>query len=105
MVAFPILFAIFAPWKIEEWIKDMEADMSGGAIYYDIYGRQCTNAGKVTTKFYVPEFENNNVELYDTGRMYNGSYVNSTQTNYQYYLNHLFQEIFRYLKHYFLKPI
>lgn len=58
---------------LEKWVEGMEEDMYGGAIYYDIYGRQCTNAGKVTSNFYLPDTDTSNVGIYETGRMYDGT--------------------------------
>lgn len=76
----------------------------GGAIYYDIYGRQCTNAGRVTSNFYLPDTDTSNVGIYETGRMYDGTpyggnagyadeqfggdtYIHDRPVNYDYILN------------------
>lgn len=76
----------------------------GGAIYYDIYGRQCTNAGRVTSNFYLPDADISNVGIYETGRMYAGTpyggnagyadeqfggdtYIHDRPVNYNYILN------------------
>lgn len=92
-------------WGLDEWIGDMEDNMYG-VLYYDIYGRQCTNAGRVSSDFYVPDFGDNNddIKIYETGRMYDGSpyggnagyaedqfggdnYIHNRDVNYDYYLN------------------
>lgn len=89
---------------LDQWIEGMEANMYGGAIYYDIYGRQCTNAGRVTSNFYLPDIDTSAVGLYETGRMYDGSpyggnasyadeqfggdiYIHDRPVNYEYILN------------------
>lgn len=60
----------------------------GGAVTDDISGHQCTNAGQVATSFYAPAPGGLGAAgLFVTGRMYNGSYVNSEQTSYDIYLN------------------
>lgn len=89
---------------LEKWTENMEDQMFGGAIYYDIYGRQCTNAGKVTSNFYLPDIDTTDVGMYETGRMYDGSpyggnagyadeqfggnqYIHNRSVNYDYYIN------------------
>ena len=89
---------------LEKWTERMEEDMYGGAIYYDIYGRQCTNAGRVTSNFYLPDADISNVGIYETGRMYAGTpyggnagyadeqfggdtYIHDRPVNYNYILN------------------
>lgn len=68
-----------------------------GEITYDVKGSQCTNRGKVTTDYYIDDIievrsktrsvGSEDVHLYLTSRMYGGSYVDKTTTNYDYYLN------------------
>ena len=92
LVANPLAWAIvkLGDFCIDRMLGDLEDIMvisNGTALYYDIYGNQCTNVGKVTSNFYVPDYDSDNVEMYETGRMYGGSYVNSEETNYTYYLN------------------
>lgn len=69
-----------------------------GEITYDVKGSQCTNRGKVTTEYYMDDIieihptksrsiGTDDVHLYLTSRMYGGSYVDKTTTNYDYYLN------------------
>lgn len=93
-------------YGLEELTKYYESNVLGfgGAIYYDIYGRQCTNAGKVTSNFYLPDIDTTDVGMYETGRMYDGSpyggnagyadeqfggnqYIHNRSVNYDYYIN------------------
>ena len=91
-LAHPLAFLVVVAGEycVDRMIGDLEDIMKmadGSALYYDIYGRQCTNVGKVTSNFYVPDYVADSPDMYETGRMYDGSYVNSTDTNYSYYLN------------------
>jgi hypothetical protein len=70
--------------------------INGGQFVIDNDDNQCTNAGKVTSSFYAPatggkglktNADSNDVRLFVTSRMFGGGYVNSTTTNYDYYLN------------------
>lgn len=93
-------------WGLDELIENMEDEMFGGGLFYDIYGRQCTNAGRVTSNFYVPDFggDYSGVRAYETGRMYDGSpygghagyaedqfggdrYIHDRDVTYKYILN------------------
>lgn len=92
-------------WGLDTWLDNMEDEMYGN-LFYDIYGRQCTNAGRVTSNFYVPDFggDYSGVRAYDTGRMYDGSpygghagyaedqfggdrYIHDRDVTYKYILN------------------
>ncbi len=93
--AHPVGFiaAMIGEYCIDQMISDLEDSMElrdGSAMYYDVYGSQCTNRGSVTADFYVPNFRSNDIELYETGRMFSGNdhkYVNNYDTKYDYYLN------------------
>lgn len=97
---------VIGEFLIDWWLKDLESEMNNGVLYYDIYGRQCTNAGRVTSDFYVPDFGDSydDVKIYETGRMYDGSpyggnagyaedqfggdsYIHNRVVKYDYYLN------------------
>lgn len=69
-----------------------------GSFTYDVKGSQCTNRGKVTTDYYLDDIiemshkntraiSSDDLHLFLTSRMYGGSYVDRTTTNYDYYLN------------------
>lgn len=91
-------------WWLSGLIDDMEEELYA-SMFYDIYGRQCTNASKVTSTFYVPDFGDiNGGKVYETGRMYDGSpyggnagyaedqfggdsYIHNRDVNYDYILN------------------
>lgn len=101
------LASVVAEYCIDEMIGDMEDIFDlrdGSAIYYDMYGSQCTNMGSVTSDFYVPNYVSGNdeVKLYETGRMYDGTpfsgnyydeslggntYIHDYDTSYDFYLN------------------
>ena len=81
---------------LDQWIKSMEEEFKleeGSAIYNDIYGHQCTNAGKVTSDFYLPDYtDNRKPNIYETGRMYDENededyYVDKSSVGYDYYIN------------------
>lgn len=68
-----------------------------GTIKIPSNNTQCTNAGKVTSKAWIPSTgkgsistkstDDSDVRIFLTSRMYGGSYVNKTETNYDYYVN------------------
>ena len=82
---------------LDKWLEKMEGDLAsmqdGNAVYNDIYGRQCTNAGKIRSSFYLPDYTGmKKPKIYETGRMYDGNqgdsyYVNKDTVNYDYYIN------------------
>jgi hypothetical protein len=92
-------------YALDKCIRDMEDQFAyedGMALYYDIYGHQCTNAGKVTSEFYLPDYTvdgqdggtgyDRTPDIYETGRMYDGTdgnnyYVDDTRVGYDYYIN------------------
>lgn len=63
------------------------------ATYQDILGRQCTNRGRITTSFYVPDYraalDSKKPSMYTSSRLYADGYVNETETNYDITLNGL----------------
>ena len=59
-------------------------------LYSEIKGHQCTNRGKVTVPFYVPDYNRNNdrkPKIYTTSRMHGDGYVDKEDTNYDITLN------------------
>ena len=95
---------LIGEYFIDQMLGDLDTMMNSSAMFYDIYGRQCTNAGKVTSNFYMPDFGDSEVKVYETGRMYDGSpyggnagyadeqfggdnYIHDREVNYDYYLN------------------
>lgn len=85
-------------------LEDLETEMNSSALFYNIYGRQCTNASRVKSSFYIPDFGDNQVTIYETGRMYDGSpyggnagyaedqfggdhYIHNRDVRYDYILN------------------
>jgi len=68
-------------------LKDAEKN---AAILNEIEGKQCTNRGHSSAKFYVPSYKLNNGKKPDviaTSRMYGDGYVDKTETNYDISLN------------------
>ncbi|MCR5487855.1 MAG: Ig-like domain-containing protein [Lachnospiraceae bacterium] len=75
-----------------EMIKNLENEIDGQAVYYDVYGRQCTNVGSITSEIYVYDFEEDDPpQIWETGRMYDKNpgkyYVNRQRVGYDYYIN------------------
>jgi uncharacterized repeat protein (TIGR02543 family) len=62
-------------WGLDKWADSMEDDFaSRGALYNDIYGEQCTNAGQINSDFYLPAIvDYAPEEVVMTGRMRDGS--------------------------------
>lgn len=93
-------------YTLDKLIDSLEGDSWGGGLFFDIYGRQCTNAGRVNSGFYLPDFgiDYGRTKIYETGRMYDGSpygghagyaedqfggdrYIHDRDVEYNYYLN------------------
>lgn len=81
-------------WSLDDLAAGYEKyilGMDGGAIYYDIYGNQCTNVGSVTSDFYLPDYGAKPSGMYETGRMYNGEadagFAQLNSVNYSYTVN------------------
>lgn len=98
------LTSALANYALDNILAEYEESM--GAGYYDIYGSQCTNAGAVTSTFYLPDYgiDYSYAKVYETGRMYDGTpfggnagyaesqfggnnYVHMQPVTYQYEIN------------------
>ncbi|MDR0425526.1 MAG: hypothetical protein LBH39_08790, partial [Clostridiales Family XIII bacterium] len=71
---------------LDHYIDEMDASFGGNSLFANIFGKQCTNRGRVDANFYLPDY-GVPADAYITGRMYGGGYVNRTETNYDNYLN------------------
>ena len=58
--------------------------------YYDVYGFQCTNRGKIEADFYAPDYgtsDGTRPSMYSSSRMYGEGYVDREETNFDIILN------------------
>ncbi|MBR6328880.1 MAG: hypothetical protein IKR68_04440 [Lachnospiraceae bacterium] len=80
---------------LEKALNNLEAYFSkngGYGFYYDIYGHQCTNAGKVRSEFTLPSYTAGvTPRIHETGRMYDKSeknyFVDKSRVGYVYLIN------------------
>lgn len=91
-----LMFSVVADLTIKNWFEDAQNTMLDDAyakyqaLYGTYAGHQCTNRGKITVPFYVPEYNtsgDSKPTMHTTGRMYGDGYVDRNDTNYDITLN------------------
>lgn len=76
---------------LDELQEKLRREKLDPAIYQEIMGRQCTNRGRITSSFYVPDYgkdgNQKKTSMHTSSRLYADGYVNGTKTNYEILLN------------------
>ncbi len=92
------IFGLVSDWFMKPILENRQKEImelyprNYTALYLRVQGRQCTNRGRVTVPFYVPDYGKNSgtskkPKIYTTNRIHVDGYVNETDTNYDLTLN------------------
>ena len=75
---------------LDEYQNQILREAGLAELYMKIDGHQCTNRGRITLSFYVPDYNrsgNSRPRMHTTSRMHGEGYVDKTDTNYDITLN------------------